>query len=170
MGADTLENLNERYEQDNGKDHDEIFVAVVAVAYGYLAESAAADYSAHCGVAEDGSYRYREVREQRGNALGNHDFDNYLHGRSSHALRGFNYIRVDLAQAAFNKARHKRERRDDERDYRGDCADRRADNKAGQRDLTISNAFKMLSEYSSRLNAVRINASDVLTYAAPSSL
>ena len=43
MGADTLENLNERYEQDNGKDHDEIFVAVVAVVYGYLAESAAAE-------------------------------------------------------------------------------------------------------------------------------
>ena len=77
-------------------------------------------------------YRYREVREQRGHALGNHDLIIICMGRSSHALRGFNYIRVDLAQAAFNKTRHKRERRDDERDYRGDCADRRADDKTGQ--------------------------------------
>ena len=51
VGADTLEHLHDNDEQDNSQQHDQILVAVIAVVDGDLAQTAAADNTAHGSVA-----------------------------------------------------------------------------------------------------------------------
>ena len=45
MGADALEELDQKYQEDDGHYHYKILIAVIAVVYGDLAEAAAADHA-----------------------------------------------------------------------------------------------------------------------------
>ena len=54
MGTDALEHLHQQDKNDNRKQHDQIFVTVVAVVDGNFTESAAADDTAHGRVAQNG--------------------------------------------------------------------------------------------------------------------
>ena len=134
MRAQGLEDLHQNDKQHDRRKHHKVLVAIVAVVDGDLAEAAAADDAAHRRVAEDGRERDGEVLEERGNALGDHHLADDLHGRCAHALRGLNDVGVDLAQAAFNKARDERERRHDQRNDGRGGADGRADDKARERE------------------------------------
>ena len=50
-GTDALEDLHDNDKQNDRQQHDQIFIAVVAVVDGDLAQTAAADNTAHGGVA-----------------------------------------------------------------------------------------------------------------------
>ena len=50
-GADRLEQLHKQNEKHDREDHDKIFVAVITVVDGDLAQSSAADNAAHRGIA-----------------------------------------------------------------------------------------------------------------------
>ena len=49
--SDALEHLYQNYEQNYRKYHYKILVSVIAVIYGYLSKTAAADNSAHRRIA-----------------------------------------------------------------------------------------------------------------------
>ena len=51
MRTDTLEQLYQKNQDDNGKQHHQIFIAVVTVVNGNFAQSATAYDTAHGGVA-----------------------------------------------------------------------------------------------------------------------
>ena len=133
IGAEALEYLNEQDEDNDRDDHDEVFIAIVAVVDGNLAETAAADDAAHCRVAEYGGQRDGDVLDQRGHALGDHDLADYLEGRRAHALRGLDDVDVKLAQAALYKACNEWKRRRDERNDGRRRADGRAYERPGER-------------------------------------
>ena len=107
----------ERYEQDNRKDHDEIFVAVVAVVYGYGPKAAAPQRARHGGVGEYGGGDYRRAVEQRGRALGQQHPGDYLEHRRAHALSRLYYAVVHLLKGAFHHAAHIWRRRYYQRGY-----------------------------------------------------
>lgn len=49
--ADALENLHQQHQQHHRHDHHQVLIAIVAIVDSDLAETAAADDTAHCGVA-----------------------------------------------------------------------------------------------------------------------
>ena len=51
VGTDALEDLHDNDKQNDRQQHDQILVAVIAVVDGDLAQTAAADNTAHGGVA-----------------------------------------------------------------------------------------------------------------------
>lgn len=130
--SETLEDLNKNYEEYNGENHYEILITVVSVVDGDFTESASADDTAHCGIAENGCQRDCTVGDERRHAFGNHNLGDYLERGRAHALRRFNDARIDFPETAFNKPRNERESGNDKRNDRCRCADNRADNKPCQ--------------------------------------
>lgn len=59
--ADCLENLDKENKENYRNHHNKIFISVIAVVYRDFAKTAAADNSAHCGIAEDGRYCDGEI-------------------------------------------------------------------------------------------------------------
>lgn len=134
MRAGALEDLHQRDQQNHCGQHDEILVAVVTIVDGDLAEPAAADDAAHGRIAENGGDGDGGVGNQRRHTLGNEHLCDDLQRGCAHALRHFDGVGADLAQAALGQTRHERKRCNDERHDGGGCADDGTDQPARQRE------------------------------------
>ena len=128
----TLEQLHQQHQNDHRHQHYQILVPIVAVVDGDLAQTAAADDTAHGGVAQNGGQRDGHVLDQGGHALRDHYLADDLHGRSAHALGGLDDVAVHLTETALHQPRHKGERRRHQRNDGGRGAHGGADEQTGQ--------------------------------------
>ena len=127
-----MENLYNDNKQDNGQQHDQIFVAIIAVVDGDLTQAAAADDTTHGSVAQDGGNGNGGIGDERGHGFRDHDLDDGLHGGSTHAAGHFNNIGIEFPQAAFHQTCHKGERSDGQRNNRSRSTNRGSHDGAGQ--------------------------------------
>lgn len=79
-GADTLEDLYQHDQQNHRKYHNQIFVAVIPVVDCDLAQTPAADDTAHGRVAQNRGDGNCYVGDQRGYAFRYHNLNNNLKG------------------------------------------------------------------------------------------
>ena len=95
-GADALEYLNDNDEQDDGQQHHQVFIAVIAVVDGDITEAAAAHDTTHGGVAQNGGDGNGGIGDEGGNGLRDHHLDDGLQGGGAHAAGHFNDIGIEL--------------------------------------------------------------------------
>ena len=132
LGAHRLEQLHQQNQQDHRRKHHQVFIPVIAVVDGDLAQAAAADDAAHGGVAQNGSQGDGDVLNQGRHAFGDHHLADYLHGRGAHALGRLDDVGVHLPQAALHQPGHKGEGRHHQGNDGGRGTHGGADDQPGQ--------------------------------------
>src|SRR5690606_27674274 len=101
--AGELDQGDDDGEQGHGDPHQAGFEALVAVADGEVAESAAADGARHGGVADEGDDRGGGAGDQRGQRLGDEDLADDRPGAAAHRLDGLDEPVVDLAHGGLDE-------------------------------------------------------------------
>ena len=93
---------------------------------------AAADNTAHGGVAQDGGDGDGGIGDEGGHRLRDHDLNDGLHRGSAHTAGHLDDIGIELSQAAFYQAGHKGKGSHDQRHNGGNGTHRGAHNGPGE--------------------------------------
>ena len=96
--ADALQNLHKGDQQNDRYPHHVSLPAVVAVADGDIAQTAAAEHACHRRIPEDRAERNRHADKQRCARLADEDLENNRAVGRAHALCRLNDALVDLVE------------------------------------------------------------------------